>query len=750
MKSVEQHPDSLHLHVCKVEVEPGKILQIVCGAKNVAENQKVIVALEGCVLANDFVIKKSVIRGVESNGMICSLGELGIEQRFLSEEQKNGIEVLPSDAPLGENALEYLGLKDTILDIGLTPNRADCLAMTSFAYEVAAVLNRKVTLPSITYKGIKDSGIEVEIDTDLCACFGAKLVKGVKTKESPQWLKNYLMASGVKPINNVVDVSNFVMLETGQPIHMYDYDKLVSKKFVIKTGFETECTLLDGLTYTVVKEDLIVSENNQIACIAGVMGAESTKIDEHSKNIVIEAATFDGPTLRATARRLNLLTDASSRFIKNALNSAATAEILERCANLLEELCEATEVYESVLVSKRDFEEREISLLTSRVNKLLGTTILDSDIENVFTRLDFSYEYDGNGQFIVSVPTYRNDITMEADLIEEVARIYGYDNIPATLPKMRDDVAGYNEIQLKRNMILQSLVDLGLHEARTYSLTSPSFIKDFNWVHKEETISLLSPLGEERSILRNSLIPSLLQAINYNAAHSNKDIGLFEISNTYSANNTEISLLAIAATGVYHQNKWQQYTKKFDFYVMKGFVEVIMERLGIDQNRYQLKNITTPQTELHLGRSCYIMMGKEVIGVIGEIHPAMEKKYDVETTYICELNLSALLNIRTSKVVYQSLPAYPSVLRDIAVVVERSLKANALVTTIRKAGGKIVKNVEVFDVYEGEHIEKGKKSIALAITFQDETRTLQEKDINPLIEKICDALKQQHNAVLRK
>ena len=331
------HPDSDHLNICQVEVRPGEVKQIVCGAPNVAADQKVIVANPGCDLGGGFIIKESKIRGQESNGMICSIAELGLDQRLLKPEDKEGIHVLDDDAPIGEDPLEYLGLKDTILEVGLTPNRSDCMALTSFAYEVAALLGREVNLPVVTSSGIEGSGISVKIETELCSFFGAKLVKGVTTKESPKWLKNALMASGIKPINNIVDISNYVMLETGQPIHMYDYDKLNKKEFVIKTGFDCKETMLDGEEYKIEPTDIIVSTDDGIGCVAGVMGSDSTKIDENTTNIVIEVATFDGAALRETARRLNLLTDASQHYIKGALNTANSLNILERCANLLVE-----------------------------------------------------------------------------------------------------------------------------------------------------------------------------------------------------------------------------------------------------------------------------------------------------------------------------------------------------------------------------------------------------------------------------
>ncbi len=740
------HPDSDHLHVCEVEFEPGKTTQIVCGAPNVDAGQKVIVALPGCQL-NGGTIKNSVIRGVESNGMICSLSELGIDPRFQTEEQKKGIEILPKDAPIGHEALSYLGLEDTVLEIGLTPNRSDCLALSSFAYEVGAVLNREPQFPEVKKEGIPGSDIEVSIETDLCPFFGAKLVKGVTTKESPQWLKSLLMASGVKPINNVVDISNFVMLETGQPIHMYDYDKLKTKKFVIKTGFNKEIKLLDDENYTILPEDLIVSENDEIACVAGVMGADATKIDENTKNIVIEAATFDGPTLRQTARRLSLLTDASNRFIKNALNTKASPMILERCANLLVELADASEVYESVMVSKEEIKDRYVELKTDRVNHLLGTHVTDDIIEDIFTRLKMSYQLE-NHTFTVLVPSYRNDITMEADLIEEVARMYGYDNIPSTLPEMSMTVGARTIAQSKTYQLRHLLADLGLHEAMTYTLTSPSIVDDFNLFHQSEPLTLMSPLGEERSTTRKSVVPSLLQAINYNLAHSNKDVLLYEFSKTYTASE-EIMVLGLALTGNYMETKWQGLSKRVDFYVTKGIVEAILERLGIDEKRYSLVPVEKDHVSLHPGRSAYIYVNKDCIGYIGEIHPNLRKKYDVPATYVVELNLDTLYGIRVAKQKFVPIPLYPSVTRDLALVVERNVQVGKMLQAIKKAGRAIVRKCEVFDIYEGEHVQEGQKSVAIQITFQDEKGTLRDEVINHSMDAILKALEKEFNAILR-
>lgn len=740
------HPDSDHLHVCQVEIEAGKVNQIVCGAPNVAAGQKVMVALPGCELAGGLKIKQSVIRGQESNGMICSLSEIGIDTRYQNEEQKAGIEILPEDAPIGEPALAYMGLDDTILDVSLTPNRADCMSLLAFAYEVGAVLGRDVTLPKVTVETVGKGDVEVESLTEKCSYFGAKLVKGVKTHESPQWLKSALMASGVKPINNVVDISNYVMLETGQPIHMYDYDKLKNKKFTVKTGFTNKVKLLDDLEYQLEADDIIVSVDNEVGCIAGVMGSDSTKIEDTSTNIVIEAATFNGTSLRKTARRLNLLTDASQRFIKNAIDTASSPKTLDRVAGLLVELADAKEVYESVS-TPLNVEPIQVCLRDSRVNDLLGTSITVEEIADIFDRLKFDYVHE-EGMFKVNVPTHRHDMTLEADLVEEVARLYGYDHIPTTLPVMASTTGIRTQAQQKRYLINTLLSDLGLHEVVTYTLVSPNITNDFNYFHEQEAVALMSPLGEERSVTRKSVMPSLLQTISYNQSHSNKDVHIYEMTNTYSKDK-EVNVLGIACSGVYLSNKWQQVSKPADFYLIKGFVEAIFEKLGIEEPRYQLIRVEKDNPYLHPGRSGYITINKQIVGYLGQIHPNMEKKYSVKDTYVAELNLSVINELRTKKLRFEPIPLYPSVSRDIALVVDKTVDAQGLIRTIKRASKKLVKDAMIFDVYEGEHVEAGKKSIAVNINFQDPKKTLSETEVNECLKKILDVLEKEHQAILR-
>lgn len=743
--SCVDHPDSDHLHICQVETAPNHLQQIVCGAPNVREGIKVIVALEGCELLGG-TIKPATIRGVESHGMICSLSELGVDQRFQTEEQKAGIEILAPEAPVGAEALTYLGLKDTILEIGLTPNRSDCLAYTSFAYEVAAVLNRKVELPVTPVLGEATSGLEVAIESSHCSFFGAKLVKGVQTKESPQWLKSLLMASGIKPINNIVDISNFVMLETGQPIHMYDYDKLTQKRFVVKEGYRGEVKLLDGEMYTLLPSDLIVSTDDGVGCVAGIFGADATRIDDQTQNIVIEAATFDGATLRATARRLDLLTDASSRFIKNAINTKNSEKVLDRCAQLLCELADAKEVYASVCTGTQSLEDRYVDVTTNRVNALCGTSVTDEDVKAIFDRLSFTYRFE-DGVFHVLVPSYRNDMTMDADLVEEVARMYGLDHIPSTLPTMPMTSGKRSPIQARSYELRHLLASLGLHEVITYTLTNPH-LDDFNYFHTTDAIKLMSPLSEDRSVTRKSLIPSMLQVVAYNQNHNQKDVFAFEMSKTMTVDE-EALMLGMVLSGVYQENKWLGKAMPADFYLAKGLVEKVLHAYGLDERRYRLERLACAKDDMHPGRSAAIYVGKDLVGYFGQIHPNMEKKYEVNPTVVVELNMSRLQDIRVTKVKYAPIPLFPSVTRDLAVVVSQDVMVESLIKTMKKAGKSIVKAISVFDVYEGEHVDAGYKSIALQVTFQDETKTLTDEQINTSVQEMIEALDKQHQAKLR-
>lgn len=741
------HPDSDHLNVCQVEVAPGVKQQIVCGAPNVDANQKVLVALPGCDLGNGFIIKESVIRGEASNGMICSLNELGIDSKNLRKDQVDGIEVLDNDAPIGEDGLAYLGLRDTIIDIGLTPNRVDCMSLVNLAYEIGAILGREVTVSEGKVDVSIDSDIEISNETDLCEFFSGRVIKGIQVKESPQWLKNTLVASGVKPINHVVDLGNFVMLETGQPVHMYDYDKLSNKKFVIKTGIEETKTLLDSNEYEIKSEDIVIMAGNTIGCIAGVMGSDDTKIDDNTSNIVIEAATFDNTAIRNSARRLNINSDASSRYSKAAIDTSKSLYVQDRLASLLVEFQPELKVG-NVVSTKFEVKETIVSVTTSKVNGLLGTNIDTATISDIFTSLKFDFKLDGD-EFTVQVPSYRKDITMSADLIEEVARMYGYDTLPSTLPAMSMTQGGYQGIQDKIYTIKDSLKDLGLQESVTYTLTSPTLVNDFNLFHGDnENVTLSYPLGEERSVTRKSVISSMLQVIQYNKSHNNQNVGLFEISNTYSVN-TEISTLSIACTGIANEVPHCKVKQPYDFYVVKGYVENLFKCLGLEPSRYSFVRVDSNQTDYHPGRSANVIVQGKTVGVVGQIHPVMEKKYDVKNVYVVQLNLTNILELQTKGIQVQPISMYPVVYRDLAFVVDESVAGYDMIRSMIKASKKLVKDARIFDIYQGEHVETGKKSMAISLAFQDETKTLEDAEISSCIDNIIQAIEKEFNAILR-
>ncbi|MDD3809936.1 MAG: phenylalanine--tRNA ligase subunit beta [Erysipelotrichaceae bacterium] len=746
VKECVDHPDSDHLHVCQVQVNDNDVFQIVCGAPNVQAGQKVIVALPGCEL-KEITIKKSQIRGVESNGMICSLAELGLDSRFVTEQQKAGIEVLDQNAPLGADALDYLGLKDDILDIGLTPNRADCMALKAFAYEVGAILKRDIKPVELKAMDTQPGDVKIQVETDKCPVFGIKVVKGVTTKESPQWLKAALMASGIKPINNIVDISNLIMLETGQPIHMYDYDKIANKTFTIKDNYQSKEMFLDGNEYDVVQGDIVIEVDGKLGCLAGVMGGESTKITDDSVNIAIEAATFDGPSLRETARRLNLLTDASQHYIKGSIDSAKTAEVLDRVANLLVEYADAKEIQETV-ITPYEYEPTELALSVEDVNGLLGTDISLSEIRDIFTDLKFDYSLDGN-KLNIAIPSYRKDITMVADLIEEVARIHGYDNIPSCLPEMGTTIGKRSGEQAKVKMIKDYLSNVALHETITYTLSSPGKADDFNLFHQGEQVKLMFPLGEERSVVRKSLIPSLLEVVKYNVARKNNDVHIFEISNTYSSEQ-EIQTLAIACHGTYMEQSFRQIRHGADYLLVKGFVETILDKLAIAPSRYSLVRVEKENEFYHPGRSAYIKMGKDIIGVVGCIHPLMAKKYDVKDVYVCELNLAALLTMKTPNLKAGIIPQYPAVMRDVAFVMAKDVYSYDVIRKIVQASKGLATNVTLFDEYMGEHVGVGEKSVAFKVMLQDPKKTLDENTINQTMENIIKAVEKQFKANLRK
>lgn len=739
--------DGTHLHKTLVDIGNEKI-QVICGAPNCRKGIKVIVAKPGANLPvnGGITIKKGLIRGYESNGMLCSLVELGVDSKYLTEEQINGIQELPLDAKVGnENPLEYLGLDDVIFEFKCLPNRGDTLAMHSLAKEVGACIKEKVKpLDDIKLNEIKNI-YSVASETEYCKLFTCRHIKGITIKESPKWMKQYLESSGVRSINNVVDIGNYVMLLLGQPIHMYDADKLDDTRFIVKSNSCDKFKALDEKEYQLEDGDITINIGSKIGCLGGVMGSYSTMIDDNTKNVVIEAAIFDGVHIRKTSNRLNLISESSQRYVRGIDNNI-TEYASSLCAKLLIEYADAKEVSEISKYDECDHSLKVVTASTKQINKLLGTDYNDKDVISVFDRLDFKYEL--IGEYInVTIPSYRHDISIWQDLAEEVVRIIGFDDFNETIPESTLDGL-YTPYQKKKKQIREYLLDNGINETMNYTLDSFKYVNDFNIFNNEEPVKVMQPMTEDRSHLRTSLVSSLLHTLNYNQNYRVKDVNIYEISRVYTQGR-EYERLGIILTKDYKNTRWIK-NNGCDFYTLKGLVEGIFTMLGIDPIRYQINRVEKDNKYYHPGRSAYITIGRKIIGVIGQIHPLMEKKYDVDTCYICEMDLNELLNLKSSKIKFEEPCIYPSSSRDIALVVKDNTNCGDIIKLIKKNSKGIINNVEVFDIYKGSNLIEGYKSIAISINYQSKDHTLKDDEILLVHNNILLVLQKELAAELRK
>ncbi|MEG0314057.1 MAG: phenylalanine--tRNA ligase subunit beta [Erysipelotrichaceae bacterium] len=743
----EEHPDSDHLHVCKVNIGD-KVETIVCGAPNARKGIKVIVALVGAKLPGGN-INAGVIRGVESNGMMCSLLELGVDEHSLTDKQKEGIEELSDDALVGDHdPLAFLGLDDVLLDIGLTPNRNDCMAAWSMAKEVGAVLHQSAKLPEC--KDASNIGTQTNLivnsETDKCPLFYGKVVNHVEIKPSPRWMKQLLNAVGMKSINNVVDISNLVMLETGQPLHFYDASKLEKQELIVKQNLTTTYTALDGIEYTITPDELMITTNNKPIGIAGIMGGNDSKIDETTTSIIIEAALFNHVSIRNSARRLNLNTDACIRFQKG-IDPLAPIKAMDRAVSLLIEYANATDFEETAKYDTTNYEPTHINVKLDNINKLLGTNFKEEEVVQVLKELELLPVINKDSGCIgVTIPSYRKDLEIENDIAEEVIRIIGYDRLPSTLPTLPATVGALNKAQSNRRRISRLLNNSGVNEAITYTLVGNKEISDAV-MPLDNHVELACPMSEERKYVRTSILPSLLGSVAYNQARNNKDVALYEISNVYEQNKCE-ERIAMVISGSLQKNRWQKIDLEADFYMMKGFVENILLELGFSGSRVIIKENTEDTNMFHPYKSACVYLGKTLVGIFGNIHPAMAKRYSLSDCVIMELNMQVLLDNKASKVKFTALNKFPGVTRDLALVVADEIKAEQLAKCI-KGSSKLIKAVEVFDVYTGEHVETGYKSIALSIKIESSEATLKDNDINMIVDKVMEDLQKQVNAQLR-
>ena len=735
------HPDSDHLHVCMVDVGKSEAIQIVCGAPNVREGLKVIVSLPGAVLPGDFEIKKGKIRGVESNGMICALYELGLEEKN-DETYAKGIEELNSNAKVGEDPIKYLGLDDTLYELDIHKHRNnDCYYHIGFAYEIGAILNRGVVLPEDSFKEINDSinnHFELAVETEKCPYYTARMVRNIKIKESPDFIKRRLIRAGMRPINNVVDISNYVMLEYGQPLHFFDKKKLGDKVLVRDAKEGEKVITLDGKERILSSADIVITDGEKPVCVAGVMGGENTEVDDNTTDILIEAAIFDPVSIRYTAAKLDLRSEASIRYGKG-LNFEYTDKALKRACHLLEKYADAEILTDTVKYDKVDKTIKTVEFSPDDINKLLGIKIDEEDMKVELGRLDFAYEYKDR-KFTVTIPRRRLDIDPYVnDIAEEIGRLYGYQNLVSTLPVVPIRRGDYIGDVKYRKQVSKRLRRLGLNEAKTYTLISPDMAKLFDYEHKEKVI-LPNPMSIDKSVVRTSIIPSLLNVYDYNKKRKVKDILLYEVAKTYDKSYNEESKIAGLLSGNYITNGWN-FAKKVDFYVVKGIVEDLLDYMGL-KNRYSFT--AGGVDDLHPGISAKILLDKKEIGIIGRVHPKILK----DEVYVFEISLQALMTeIKPLK--YKEAPKYPSMEKDMAFILDKSIEAGEVIDVIKKAGGRILSDVAVFDVYEGENIDNSKKSIAFKLNFMDINRTLNEEEVMQSFKKIIEKVESEFQAKLR-
>ncbi|MCC1070716.1 phenylalanine--tRNA ligase subunit beta [Staphylococcus aureus] len=752
VKSKEKHPDADKLNVCQVDIGEDEPVQIVCGAPNVDAGQYVIVAKVGGRLPGGIKIKRAKLRGERSEGMICSLQEIGISSNYVPKTFESGIYVFSEAQVPGTDALQALYLDDQVMEFDLTPNRADALSMIGTAYEVAALYNTKMTKPDTTSNELELSAnneLTVTIENeDKVPYYSARVVHDVTIEPSPIWMQARLIKAGIRPINNVVDISNYVLLEYGQPLHMFDQDAIGSQQIVVRQANEGEkMTTLDGTERELLTSDIVITNGQTPIALAGVMGGDFSEVKEQTSNIVIEGAIFDPVSIRRhTSRRLNLRSESSSRFEKG-IATEFVDEAVDRACYLLQTYANGKVLKDRVSSGELGAFITPIDITADKINRTIGFDLSQNDIVTIFNQLGFDTEINDD-VITVQVPSRRKDITIKEDLIEEVARIYGYDDIPSTLPVFEKVTSGQlTDRQYKTRMVKEVLEGAGLDQAITYSLVSKEDATAFS-MQQRQTIDLLMPMSEAHASLRQSLLPHLIEAASYNVARKNKDVKLFEIGNVFFANGEgelpdQVEYLSGILTGDYVVNQWQGKKETVDFYLAKGVVDRVSEKLNLEFS-YRRADIDG----LHPGRTAEILLENKIVGFIGELHPTLAADNDLKRTYVFELNFDALMSVSVGYINYQPIPRFPGMSRDIALEVDQNIPAADLLSTIHAHGGNILKDTLVFDVYQGEHLEKGKKSIAIRLNYLDTEETLTDERVSKVQAEIEAALIEQ-GAVIR-
>ena len=730
--SAKAHENSDHLKVCEVNI--GKSTeQIVCGAPNARSGIKVVVSLPGAVLPNGMEIKQSVIRGVSSNGMLCSLEELGLE------EESEGIHELPNDAVVGNSPKEYLNL-DTVYLLDLNPNRKnDCLSHIGFAYEVSAVLDREVKLPKMDYAASDfETTVDLKVETENVLLYYAKLVKDVEIKESPEFIKQRLINAGMRPINNVVDISNYIMLEFGQPLHFFDADKVGDTLLVRMAKDDEKIITLDKQERFLNSDDIVITDGKKPICIAGVMGGLNSDVDENTKNILIESAIFDKLKVRRTSIRLDLRSEASLRY-EVGLNPEYTLMALKRACYLLLKYANAKVSNDEKVVNNIKTSENVIKVTLEEINKVIGVKISNEDVIVILNRLKFQYRVDGETYYVIA-PSRRLDISIKEDIIEEVGRLFGYDKIVAKLPTLEMTTGGYVPRIKYRKDVSALMRSLGFNETRTYTLISKKNSELFNYEDKENIV-LLKPISNDRTHVRTNLISSLIDVLNYNDARENGDVFIYEISNVYYKESNEFKedmKLCALAKGNTLKSDFQKMLK-VDFYYLKGIVISLLEYLGYKNRIRFVRNENIKF--MHKGVTADVLVDNKKVGFIGKVHPSITK----EDVFMFEISLDELSKSKGAKIKYNAPSKYPSVRKDMSFNFDRDVVSGDIVNDIYKFSSKILKNVIVFDVFDSEE----HRSLAFSLTYQSDERTLSDEEVMKDFENVISKVSEKYNAKLR-
>ena len=747
-----QHPNADKLSLCRVN-DGGQILSVVCGAQNFKSGDKVALARIGAVLPGDFKIKRSKIRGEESFGMLCSEKELGLA------DDSEGIMVLPDELPLGIPLFDALGLKDTVFEIGLTPNRADCLSVIGIAREIAAKSGKKVGYPGHgVVEGTKEihdvASVEIA-DPDMCPRYTARLITGCTIGASPAWLVNRLCAVGMRSINNVVDITNYVLMEYGHPLHAFDFDFLSGGKIVVRKAADGECfKTLDGQERSLQSSDLTIRDGGKAVALAGIMGGENSEVTGTTRNILLESAYFDPSTIRRTAKRLGLRTEASHRFERGA-DVNILVKALDRAATLIADLAGGTVARGIIDVHPKKTEPVTIRFRQERAEKILGVSLPLEEVVRHFHHLEFSCEIQEPGVLAVTVPSFRVDIEREIDLIEELARLVGYEKVPVTMPKVRifsDRPTAHQKLEKK---VKELLVAHGLSEVINYSfISAASFDKILlaEGDYRRDCLKILNPLTDEQGVMRTTMLPGLLETAARNASFRNLDLQIFEMRRVYlprkgSELPEEPLFVSGFITGGRFPEGWNQAKEEIDFYDLKGIVENIYSELGIDAVGYASSDV---DCFYHPGKACSLYLGENRIGSLGEIHPTVQENYGLEKPgYYFEMDFEKLVAAGTELVSAVTPSRFPDTFRDIAMLVKDDMDAETVLETIRQTKIRELKGVELFDLYKGANIPEGEKSLAVRVRYLSYEKTLADDEINAMHRKVIDNLTKKLGVTIR-